>query len=109
MLAQSQQPAWTPDDVRAAGAQARHAREVTCIFRAEVGGVGWDPYARHTDAGVFGPGGLATYGLLPQFFAYGYEDRYSPYEVADYIDRVLDDGRGSNWPYLRGYLASGRC
>lgn len=105
----AQEQRWTADDVRAAMAQAQHPRELRCIFTAEIGGVGFNPYAVHGDAGVYGPGGLATYGLLPQFYAYGYGDRYSPYEVADYIDQVLDEGRGGNWPYLRGRLASGVC
>lgn len=100
--------------MKQAAQEARHSREITCIFRAEVGGYGFDPYVPHTDAGVFGPGGLATYGLLPEFTrwtaARGEDpNRYSPYQVARYIDWVLDEGRGRNWPYLASWLASGRC
>lgn len=101
--------AWTAVDVHQAADTARHSREVTCIFQAEIGGVGFNPYAPHGDERIYGPGGLASNGLLPQFTAWGYEDRYDPYEVAEYIDRVLDEGRGQNWPYLSGRLRSGAC
>jgi hypothetical protein len=100
---------FTAEDVHEAARQARNQREVTCIFRAEIGGVHYNPYAPHSDPLNQGPGGLRTNGLMPQFYAWGYIDHYNPYEVADYIDRVIDQGRHSNWPYLRSYLNSGRC
>ena len=105
----SAQQQWTPDDVREAAREARHSREITCIFTVEVGGHGFNPYTPHGDAGVIGPGGLSSFGLLPQFQSRGYDDPYNPYQVASYIDSVLDEGRGGNWPYLKAWLDAGRC
>lgn len=100
---------FTPDDVHTAALQSAHPREIACIFKAEIGGVGYNPYAVHSDPANQGPGGLRTNGLLPQFRAWGYTDHYDPYQVAEYIDRVLAEQRHSNWPYLRSYLNDGRC
>ena len=105
----SAQQQWTPDDVREAAREARHSREVMCIFAVEIGGHGFNPYTPHADAGVIGPGGLSSAGLLPQFRSRGYDDPYNPYEVATYIDSVLDQGGAGNWPYLRAWLDAGRC
>ena len=63
----------------------------------------------HGDAGVVGPGGLASFGLRPQFYAWDFTDPHNPYQVAEYIDRVLDEGRHENWPYLRARLTNGQC
>jgi len=105
----SAQQQWTSDDVRQAAREARHQREVTCIFTVEVGGAGFNPYTPHGDAGVVGPGGLSASGLLPHFRSRGYDDPFNPYQVATYIDTAIDEGRGGNWPYLRTWLEAGRC
>lgn len=97
---------WTRDDVLVASSQARHSAAIACIFRYEVGGVGYDPYAIHMDSRVYGPGGLAAFGLLPEFNRRGFTDPYSPYEVAAYLDQVADEGRlAGNYPEVR----DGRC
>jgi hypothetical protein len=75
----------------------------------EVGGLGFNPYAPHSDPAIVGPGGLSASGLLPHFRSRGFDDPYNPYQVSTYIDSALDDGRGSNWPYLRSLIESGRC
>ena len=103
------QQQWTSDDVRQAARNARHVREVTCIFTVEVGGSGFNPYTPHSDDRIVGPGGLSSVGLLSQFRTRGYDDPYSPYEVAAFIDTVLDDGNGGNWPYLKTWIETGRC
>lgn len=106
---------WTAEDVHIAAADSQHSREVTCIFKHEIGGVGYNPYAIHSDPNVYGPGGLASFGLLNEFTRFTsarneIADRYNPYQVANYIDYVLDTpSRQSNWPYLRTALATGRC
>ena len=105
----SAQQEWTPEDVRQAAREAQHSREITCIFAAEVGGGGFNPYVVHSDPRIIGPGGLATFGLLPQFRSRGYDDPFNPYQVAAYIDAVIDGGGGSAWPYLLSSLDTGRC
>ena len=91
---------FTSDDVHAAAAEARHSATVTRIFRTEIGGVGYNPYAPHSDSRVVGPGGLCSCGLLGEFTRRGYTDPHDPYQVAAYIDQVLDEGRACNWRYL---------
>lgn len=96
---QVHQVRFSPDDVLAAARQARHP-QVATIFRFEIGGFGYDPYVQHSDHRCFGPGGLCSYGLLPDFRNRGYQDPHNPYAVAEYIDGVLDRGGYRNWPYL---------
>ena len=92
---------FTSDDVHAAAAGAKHSATVTRIFRTEIGGVGYNPYAPHSDSRVVGPGGLCSCGSLGELTRRGFTDPYDPYQVAAYIDQVLDEGRAHNWPYLR--------
>jgi len=105
----SAQQLWTSDDVRQAAVSARHSREIMCIFMVEIGGSGFNPYTPHADSRIVGPGGLSSVGLMPQFRTRGYDDPINPYQVAAYIDSVLDDGGGGNWPYLKSWIDTGRC
>lgn len=92
---------YTPQDVHAAAASSRHPSTISCIFKKEVGGYGYDPYVTHGQAGVYGPAGLASFGLLPDFNRRGYTDVNNPYQVAAYVDIILDQPGGyRNWPYL---------
>jgi hypothetical protein len=60
----------------------------------------------HGDGRTFGPGGLAEYGLLPEFYRRSFSDPFNPFQVADYLDGVADDGRlAGNYPEV----ADGRC
>lgn len=98
---QVQAPArFTPDDVHQAASSSRHPSTMSLIFRLEIGGVGYDPYATHSDSRCVGPGALCSFGLLGEFGRRGFTDPHSPYQVARYIDQVLDEGRACNWPYL---------
>lgn len=91
---------FTPDDVHQAASTSRHPSTMSLIFRLEIGGVGYDPYATHSDSRCVGPGALCSFGLLGEFGRRGFTDPHSPYQVARYIDQVLDEGRACNWAYL---------
>lgn len=101
LLVLNSQPTYNSTDVHLAPEGLKHETTIRYIFQREIGGVRYDPYALHTNRQCYGPGGLCEFGLLPEFHRRGYIDRYNPYEVALYIDSVLEEGRHSNWPYLR--------
>lgn len=85
---------WTPADVLAAMATA--SPRARCIVRTEVGGVGYDPYAVGR-AGELGPVQLHPRGKLPEFYALGYTDPFSPVESIEYLERALARGQASHW------------
>lgn len=67
-----------------------------CIVRQEIGGVGFDPYAIGK-SGELGPVQLHPRGKLPEFFALGYTDPFSPWQAIDYLEGALQRGQAWAW------------
>jgi hypothetical protein len=90
---------YTADDTYAAMEQ--HSLVAQCIVTAEVGG-GWyggppfDPYSVG-QAGELGVAQLHPRGKLPEFYALGYTNPYSPYQSMDYLEEALERGEGPAW------------
>jgi hypothetical protein len=55
-------------------------------------------------AGEQGAAQLHPRGKLPEFYAAGYTDPWSPYQAVEYLDAEIAAGHGSAWtPILYGY------
>jgi hypothetical protein len=85
---------YTADDTLAA--IETHSGLAACIVTYEVGGVGFDPYARGA-AGEMGVAQLLPGGMLDVFYARNYSDPFSPYESLDFLDDALARGEGHYW------------
>lgn len=94
------QPVYNATDVLEAPIGLKHEATITRIFRTEIGGHYYNPYVIHSDTRCVGPGGLCSFGLLPEYYRRGYTDPHNPYDVAEYINWVLENNRACNWPYL---------
>jgi hypothetical protein len=85
---------WTSDDVFAS--MAAHSDVAACVVRYEIGGTGFDPYARGS-AGELGPAQLLPGGQLDVFMARGYSDPFSPWQSLDFLDDAIARGEGRYW------------
>lgn len=85
---------WTAEDVHEAIAFASPLAR--CIVTAEIGGVGFDPYAV-SRTGDVGPAQLnAAGGLLREFLAER-TDPFSPRQSVDFVEEKITEGRAANW------------
>lgn len=66
-----------------------------CIVYAETGGT-LDPYAVG-QAGELGIAQLHPRGMLPEFYARGFRDPFSPYQSMAFLELELREGRGAAW------------
>lgn len=91
--------AWSGEDVTAALTQASQQTGVSrsllrCISWHESE---WNPRAvgRHGELGLFQL--LPRRGLLPDFYAAGFDDPFSPYQSALFAARTIRAGGGRYW------------
>lgn len=84
---------YTAADTEAA--MAEHSALAGCIVSRETGGT-LEPYSVGA-AGELGVAQLHPYGLLPEFYALGYGDPFSPYQAMDFLEGALARGEGPNW------------
>jgi hypothetical protein len=83
---------WTVADSESALATASPL--ATCIVSIEDGSL--DPYAVGAQ-GELGLVQLHPRGKLPEFYAEGYSDPYSPYQSVAYLEGALARGEGPAW------------
>lgn len=86
-------PPYTVADTEAA--MAEHSALANCIVDIETGHT-LDPYAVGRE-GELGVAQLHPRGLLPDFYARGYANPYSPYQAMDYLEDALARGEGPAW------------
>jgi hypothetical protein len=73
---------------------SRHSWLAGCIVRLESDNL--DPYSVGR-AGELGVAQLHPRGKLPEFYAFGYDNPFSPYQAMDYLDEALARGEGPAW------------
>lgn len=100
----AQEAAYTPDDTLAAIDQASAEVGVSRAFlyrvvRCETGGT-FNPYAVGKQ-GELGPVQLHPRGLLPLFYAVGYDDPFNPSESVRFLAQATMWGYASAWSCAR--------
>lgn len=71
-------------------------------MRYEVGGVGYNPYARGSQ-GEQGAAQLHPQGKLSEFYGLGYTDPDNPYQAVAYLEDALRRGQANHWsPVVKG-------
>lgn len=88
------------DDVHEAISEAAANRGVSAaylsaIIRCETGGT-FNPYSRGR-AGELGPVQLKPGGMLPIFYAWGYDDPDDPYQAVDFLANQILLGNAHYW------------
>ena len=91
---------YTSDDTLAAIDEASATSGVShawlySIVRCETGGT-FNPYAIGK-LGEKGAAQLASFGELPRFYAYGYNDPFSPYQAVGFLAIRLNEGGRRAW------------
>jgi hypothetical protein len=102
--ARAQEAPYTPEDTLAAIDQASDEIGVPAavlyhIVRCETGGR-FDPYSVGRQ-GELGAAQLHPRGLLPTFYAWGYDDPFSPWQSVRFLAQQITYGRASQWSCAR--------
>lgn len=97
-VAAAESERWTSEDVLEV--RARASGTAKCVIDWEVGGVGYEPYSVGA-AGELGTVQLHPRGLLPEFFAAGYDDPFSPIQSVAFLEEALDCGQGNAWSAVK--------
>lgn len=94
-VSHAQELAYTVDDTvlaidQVAGELGVSRTRLLRVVRCETGGT-FDPYAIGR-RGEQGAAQLASFGELPRFYAWGYDDPFSPYQAVRFLAQRLEQG-----------------